>query len=453
MTNTIKQRRALGPFSLAFLTVAVLSFTGCASTQSPAGGGAERASSSPGKTSTLPVPKGATAVAVTGPTGNALEGAEVWLVDPRTVSPERAVIASRTLGDWVEASRAMAAEVAVTDAQGGAVFQGPHPEGFLVAARTGPLFGMLERREATGRAERVPLNLVARRSYPVVILQADGSPAAGLQITLAAPDPAVPDRPFLLPSTAVTNARGEATLLEPPQAATSVLEGLDQIPERLAVLRLPALEVAPLALRDDGEAVTYTLPPLASVQLVGRHKAYSMDHWAGLAQVFPAADGSRSARTLAQPFVNGEVVLPHISGEEDMRVVFVVSEASAPERFIGTMTMEFDAQDTGGSGPRRVELPLDSGLILSGRCVDQKGAALANATVDLFVVGDANASWTLVTDDEGRFRWLLLRPGKPLAKIVIGARSKGTSGELRGTTRLGEVDAGDVVDLGVFTLK
>ena len=82
-----------------------------------------------------------------------------------------------------------------------------------------------------------------------------------------------------------------------------------------------------------------------------------------------------------------------------------------------------------------------------------KRQALANATVDLFVVGDANASWTLVTDDEGRFRWLLLRPGKPLAKIVIGARSKGTSGELRGTTRLGDVEAGDVVDLGVFTLK
>ncbi len=400
---------------------------------------------------------------VQGPTGRMLEGAEVWLVDPATVDPKRAVIASRTLGDWVGASRAMAAEVVLSDEQGNAVFRGARPKGFLVAARSGALFGLAERREALGRGDRVELSLVERKSYRVALRNAAGAPAAGVQISLAAPDPGTPDRPYMLPATAVTDARGEATLFEPPAAAKRVLEGLDQIPERLAVLRLPARGLEPLELRDDGELASWDLPWMNQLHLVAQHAAFSQDHWAGLIQVFPSADGSRSSRTLAQSLAGGTLELPYVSQAEDLRAVVVISEASAPGRFIGTMTLELETPSTREASkavsgerlpaPRTLNLPLDAGLILTGRCVDADGAAMGGETIDLFVVGDASTSWTLVTDDEGRFRWLLFRPGKPLAKVVVGARSERVAGDLRATTRLGDVAAGQVVDLGVLTLK
>ncbi len=394
-------------------------------------------------------------VTVIGPEGRAVEGAEVWLVDPSTVDPKRAVIASRTLGDWVAASRAMATLVEVTDGNGAVAFEGARPQGFLVAARSGALFGMAERREPLRRGELLELNLVERKSYRVRLSDSSGAPAVGVPMTLAAPDPGTPDRPYMLPATATTNAAGEATLFEPPAAATNVLEGLDQIPERLAVLRLPARGLVPLELRDDGESLPWALPPLGELRLVGRHPAFSEAHWTGLVQVFPAADGSRSSRTLTQHLTDGALELPYVSQDDDLRAVVVISEASAPERFIGTMTMALEApdEDAAIAAPRVAELPLDTGLILTGRCVDAKGAALGEETIDLFVVGDAGASWTVITDAEGRFRWLLLRPGKPLAKVVVGARSERAQGDLRATTRLGDVAAGQVVDLGVLTLK
>jgi hypothetical protein len=391
---------------------------------------------------------------VVGPQGGRLEGVEVWLVDAESIDPERAVIASRTLGDWVAASRAMATQTAITDESGSAELDGAGTKGFLVAARSGALFGMAEALGGSERGDRLELNLVERRSYRVVLTDAEGAPATGVQITLAAPDPGAPDRPFMLPSTATTDAAGRATLFEPPAAATRVLEGLDQVPERLAILRLAARDLSPLELRADGEALPWSLPPMERLELACKHAAFSREHWAGLVQVFPAADGSRSPRTLAQSFGGGVLKLPFVGQGEDLRAVAVISEASAPERFLGTFTMAIDALDAGGgaAAQRSVELPLDAGLIITGRCVDAKGAGLGEETIDLFVVGDAGTSWTQVTDVEGRFRWLLLRPGRTLAKVVVGARTERPGGDLRGTARLGDVAPGQVVDLGVLTL-
>lgn len=396
-------------------------------------------------------------VIVTGPGGEALPGAEVWLVDPQDVVPERAVIASRTLGDWVEASRAVSTRIATTDERGVAALGDDHDDGFLVAARQGALFGLLERVTAPAAKERISLQLLARAAYPVLVRDASGAPAGGVALTLAAPDPAAPDRPFPLPSTAFTDERGFATLYEPPPIATQVFEGLDQVPERIALLRLPAdgLDTVPLA--SSGEQVEVQLPPLASVEVRCRHAAFAEDHWAGLVQVFLAADGTRSERTLAHALEAGRVVLPHASRTADLRLVAVVSEAFAPERFIGTLNFDAplvaEAERTGAGGVRVIELPLDSGLIVTGRCVDAQGGALANETIDLFVVGDASTSWTQVTDREGRFRWLLMRPGKALARVVIGARTGGRGAQAKTTTRLGDVGAGEVVDVGVLTLR
>lgn len=348
----------------------------------------------------------------------------------------------------------MATQVEITGVSGSAEFHGAGTMGFLVAARSGALFGMAESLGAPGRGDRIELRLVERKSYRVELTDSEGVPAAGVQITLAAPDPGAPDRPFMLPSAATTDADGRATLFEPPAAATRVVEGLDQVPERLAVLRLAAPDLPPLELRADGEATPWELPPMERLELVCKHAAFSREHWAGLVQVFPAADGSRSSRTLAQSLDGGVLKLPFVAQGEDLRAVAVISEASAPERFLGTFTMAIDALDAGSRGAawRSVELPLDAGLIVTGRCVDAKGAGLGEETIDLFVVGDAGTSWTQVTDVEGRFRWLLLRPGKTLAKVVVGARTERPGGDLRGTTRLGDVAPGQVVDLGVLTL-
>ncbi|QDV05422.1 hypothetical protein Poly30_09190 [Planctomycetes bacterium Poly30] len=385
-------------------------------------------------------------VLVTGPGGESLAGVEVWLVDPRSVDPERAVIASRTLGDWVEASRAVATEVLSTDDRGLAHFEARCEEGFLVAARRDALFGLVERVVPLPPKEQVPLQLLARAAYPVRVVDASGAPARGVALTLAAPDPATPDESFALPSSAFTDERGLATLYEPPPVATGVFEGLDQVPERVAILRIPVGGLAPVPLAPGGERVNVELPPLQPIELRCQHAAFSEDHWAGLVQVFLASDGSRSERTLAQAFEAGRIRLPYASRREDLRLHAVISEAAAPGRFIGMLTL--DAPATGV-----IDLPLDEGLIVTGRCVDAEGSALADQTIDLFVVGDASTAWTLVTDGEGRFRWLLLRPGKALARVVIGARTRGTGPPKKSTKRLGDVSAGEVVDVGVLTLR
>lgn len=394
-------------------------------------------------------------VRVTAPNGEPLAGVEVWLVDPGAIRPESAVIATRTLGDWVMASRAVAAEVVPTDAGGIAAFAAPQEAGFLVAAARGSLFGLVERTEPLGRREQVLLQMLDRPSYPVSVRAANGLPAAGVALTLAAPEPASPDRPFALPSTAITDADGFATLYEPPAAAKRLLEGLDQIPERIALVRLPVEGLTPASLRTGGERTEIILPPLETIEVRCRHAAFSEGHWAGLIQVFPMKDGSRSTRTLAHSFDRGRLILPHASTGQDLRIVAVISEAAAPDRFIGTLTLESRGalEPTLKAGIRSLELPLDTGLLVTGRCLDGQGKALAGETIDLFVVGDASTSWTQVTDREGRFRWLLMRPGKPLARVVLGARATRSAGDLRATQRLGEVEAGQVVDLGVLTLE
>lgn len=393
---------------------------------------------------------------VTAPSGESLEGVEVWLVDPREVVPERAVVASRTLGDWVEASRAMATEVAWTNARGIATFAGERDAGYLVAARQGALFGLVERTAPPAKGERTNLQLAGRAAYPVLVRDGSGAPAPGVALTLAAPDPATPDRPFPLPATAFTDERGLATLYEPPAIAAQVFEGLDQIPERIALIRIPAEGLAPVSLDPGGERVEAILPALRPLEIRCQHAAFSEEHWAGLVQVFLASDGSRSERTLAQVLDGGRLTMPHATAANDLRLIAVVSEAAAPERFIGTLTLVAprDSAASGASGAARViELPLDSGLLLTGRCLDASGKALTNATIDLFVVGDASTSWTQVTDAEGRFRWLLTRPGKPLARVVVGVRTRGDGGQTKATKRLGEVAAGEVVDVGVLTLR
>ncbi len=394
-------------------------------------------------------------VTVRGPQGHPVDGAEVWIVDPNALDPERAVIATRTLGDWVGASRAMAVEVTATDASGVVQLEDETDGGFLLAARIGALFGMVERRQRASRGEEIELQLAQRKAYRIALVDADGAPAAGVPLTLAAPDPGMPDEPLSLPSTAHTDAEGMATLYEPPPVATQILDGLDQIPERMAVMRLPMGDLKPIHLHGAGEAVHVTLPPSCPVEVRCRHAAFGEEHWAGMLQVFPAADGSRSDRTLAQAFTAGVVKMPFASQSEDLRRVVAVSEAAHPNRFIGTLTVQAAGlpESTRAGVPRVIELPLDAGLLVTGRCLDAAGSALANTTVDLFVVGDGSSSWTLVTDEEGRFRWLLQRPGKALAKVVVGVRARGTRGQVRASKRVGEVAAGDVGDLGGLRLK
>lgn len=397
-------------------------------------------------------------VALRGPSGRPVQGAEVWVVDPGTIRPDRAVIASRTLGDWVKASRAVASEVATSGGDGQVQFTEERKKGLLVVARRGALFGMLEWTEPTRSRQRVEMDMVERRGYTVQVVDAAGAPAVGVPLTLAAPDPGTPGKPFALASTAVTDDDGLAMLYEPPAVSKRILQGLDQVPERVALLRLPMLDLAPIVLPEDGRPVRAVLPPTAPLEVRCRHAAFDGDHWAGILQVFPAADGSRSERTLAQTLAAGRAQMPHVSPTEDLRMVVALSEAEHPSRFIGTMTVQApgSAALAEHGAARVIELPLDTGLLVTGRCVDAAGASIANKTVDLSVVGDANSSWTLVTDAEGRFLWWLQRPGKTLARIVVGVRSgergAGAAG-LRATQRLGDVTAGQVVDLGVLSLK
>ena len=387
---------------------------------------------------------------VLGSDGKPAAGVECWLVDPQTVDPARAVALSRTLGDWVAASRGIASETARSSADGTVRFSKDTVGGFLVAAQRGADFGMAER--ATRTDQTVPIQMAARATYRVEVRTASGRPAGEVPVTLAAPDPGTPKKPYLLPSTAVTDAQGIATLYEPPAAAAAnILEGLDQVSERLAVVRMPQKSLRPTSLRRD-ESVRVTLPPAAALEIRCEHAAFPSDHFGGLVQVFPAADGSRSERTLAATMKDGVLVVPYAEAGLDLRVVAVLTESDRPERFVGTILQDARMPRTADVRADCV-LRLDGGLLVTGRCVDAAGASLANAPIDVFVVGDPGSSWTVVTDTEGRFRWLLQREDGDFAQRVIGLRRKHDGGDSRASVRLGDLQGGQVVDLGEVVVK
>lgn len=371
-----------------------------------------------------------------GPVGDA----ELWILDRRTLRADAAVLASRLTGDWVETSLQLAVQVHRTDDLGRARLQGTPDPGVFVAARRDALFGSVEV-SSIGR-EGLVLSLRPRTSYRARILDADGRPAEGVPLTLA-----VPGEPRLerLPVTAVTGPDGTATLYEPPAEA---LAGLRRVPagtERVALARVVSKE--PIAVPVDpvgtGEAA---LPPSTDLVVRLTHGAYPEDAWGGVLQLFPARNGSRSDATLAMRVQGSEATLRHVELGLDLRAVVVVGEASGGhERLLGSFSQLMPA--LGQEEARAVrEIPLDGGVLVEGRLFDGAGRARAGVSVQAMVEGEPSTTWSLLTDAEGRFRWLLAAPTGlgQWAAVRIGGRRDGVTVPLPDFTAGGSVSLGDV---------
>ena len=372
--------------------------------------------------------------------GGPVAEAELWVVDRRTLRADAAVLASRVTGDWVATSMRLAAEVRRSDDRGRArLAEGP-PPGVFLAARKGALFGSVEL-PSIGR-DGLQLTLRPRTSYRARVLHADGRPAAGVPLTLAVPGE---PRAVRLPVTATTDERGVAVLHEPPPEA---LAGLRRVPggtRRVALARVATreplvIEVDPVGL---GEG---TLPPCGDLRLRLGHGDFPADHWGGVLQVFPARNGSRSDATLAVPVAGSEALVRHVERGVDLRSVVVVAESGgAGARLLGSFSRPLEALADEGSVERT--LRLDGGVLVEGRMVDGEGRPRGGAAYSAMVADEPSTTWSLPSDAEGRFRWLLVGPAGPEAwtAIRIGGRRDGVTVELPTFEPGGAVSVGDVV--------
>ncbi len=386
-------------------------------------------------------------------------GAEAWLVDREALRPDLAVIASRTTGDWVATTRAIAVETRVAGADGVVQFEHVPTSGYLVVARLEEQLGAAERAaQAAPSGQPIEMTLVPRTRYRIRVVDVAGAPATGVAVTLATQ---VGDELRQLPATAFTDNEGLATLYEPPTAAF-IAAGEAAPPAdaygRLALVRIPSSSRPWIKAQPEGVA-TVVLPPTVPLTVRADHRGFTPDHWSGVVQVFRARDGSRSDSTLAFELVDGVAQLPHVEVGVDLRVIAVVGEASAePGRYVGSVSRSIRGAKDRSQG-LACALQLDGGVLVAARCLDEAGLALARTAVDVFVIGEPATSWTVLTDDNGRLRWLLPRVDRSLVGARIGFRARGEGGADvgRAAAQLAEPGAapalGATVDLGDVVLK
>jgi|GEM_PF-1753868 len=375
--------------------------------------------------------------------GDPVEGAEVWIVDHRSLRADVAVLASRITGDWVETAKAVAASIETTDANGLVRFPTAPTGGVLVAASKGSYFAALERRQiGSGKFE---ITLRPRIPYRVHVVDSEGKPAVGVAVSLAIPRGEAIER---LPASARTDEDGVAILHEPPPEAFAARRDVDRGTVRLAVARIPAgsQPTAPVDPVGTGEIV---LPPCGTVELIASHSQFSQDHWKGVVQLFAAKNGSRSDQTLAARFEGGRVTFKYVEVGIDLRAVAVIVEEDDPARRpVGAFSDRLEPVELPGEVRGRVLL-LDKGAMIEGNAVNAKGEPFAGVPLTLMVENDPATTWTIMTDDRGGFRWLVTKTREGLDGALVLLRANGA----KGTKTLPNVPLGSTVPLGTIELN
>lgn len=337
--------------------------------------------------------------------GAAVSGeCEVWALQGGAFDPRALLIAGRAMGDRVETSRRVATWSGRT--VGGRASVPREGATALVMARRGASYGEVE----VPAAARGPVELAIRpRSVLVArVVDSGGQPVAGVPVGLALREPRGGLRD--LPIAARTGADGLAVLYGGPAEAP------DGAP-LAARLRTATAERLVRPITRDLEA-SFVLPDPASVQI--RFEGGAAGGIEGIVQVFAAAEGSRSASTLAATVEGGATEKIVVQGDVPLRAIIAVIDPEDSGAVAGRVSVDLGAVQPGEALVHNVDLA--NWTEITARLGDGRGELAIGTAVEVALAPSLRTRMRVVVGDEGRVRWLV-PPGAISAGEVFRVRA------------------------------
>ena len=278
-------------------------------------------------------------VAALDPSGAPVAGADVTVLHAAALDPAALVLSSRITGDRTRTLARRATWRGRTAKDGTVAIPMAGGGGCLVAVEAGELYGEAEYRGRGG--ESLNIALAARRTVVVSVTNSDGTPAEGVPLTVRAED--AKGVLQALPITAITGSDGKAFLRVPAGAPPGL-----EVVARLAMVSPPRVSIT-------GDAPgSMELPPMGSLEIeVQGHPTFEGPA-AGVAQVFAAADGSRSRATLAVPIAGGRAIVPRVQAGIPLRVICAVADGVSPSEILASQSVPVPAVAVGEVGLVRV---------------------------------------------------------------------------------------------------
>ena len=337
--------------------------------------------------------------------GAAVSGeCEVWALQEGAFDPRALLIAGRAMGDRVETSRRVATWSGRT--VGGRASVPREGATALVMARRGASYGEIE----VPAAARGPVELAIRPRNALVarVVDSAGQPVAGVPVGLALREPRGGLRD--LPIAARTGADGLAVLYGGPAEAP------DGAP-LVARLRTATAERLVRPITRDLEA-SFVLPDPASVQI--RFEGGAAGGIEGIVQVFAAAEGSRSASTLAATVEGGATEKIVVQGDVPLRAIIAVIDPEDSGAVAGRVSVDLGAVQPGEALVHNVDLA--SWTEITARLGDGRGELAIGTAVEVALAPSLRTRMRVVVGDEGRVRWLV-PPGAISAGEVFRVRA------------------------------
>lgn len=337
--------------------------------------------------------------------GAAVSGeCEVWALQEGAFDPRALLIAGRAMGDRVETSRRVATWSGRT--VGGRASVPREGATALVMARRGASYGEIE----VPAAARGPVELAIRPRNALVarVVDSAGQPVAGVPVGLALREPRGGLRD--LPIAARTGADGLAVLYGGPAEAP------DGAP-LAARLRTATAERLVRPITRDLEA-SFVLPDPASVQI--RFEGGAAGGIEGIVQVFAAAEGSRSASTLAATVEGGATEKIVVQGDVPLRAIIAVIDPEDSGAVAGRVSVDLGAVQPGEALVHNVDLA--SWTEITARLGDGRGELAIGTAVEVALAPSLRTRMRVVVGDEGRVRWLV-PPGAISAGEVFRVRA------------------------------
>lgn len=337
--------------------------------------------------------------------GAAVSGeCEVWALQEGAFDPRALLIAGRAMGDRVETSRRVATWSGRT--VGGRASVPREGATALVMARRGASYGEIE----VPAAARGPVELAIRPRNALVarVVDSAGQPVAGVPVGLALREPRGGLRD--LPIAARTGADGLAVLYGGPAEAP------DGAP-LAARLRTATAEPLVRPITRDLEA-SFVLPDPASVQI--RFEGGAAGGIEGIVQVFAAAEGSRSASTLAATVEGGATEKIVVQGDVPLRAIIAVIDPEDSGAVAGRVSVDLGAVQPGEALVHNVDLA--SWTEITARLGDGRGELAIGTAVEVALAPSLRTRMRVVVGDEGRVRWLV-PPGAISAGEVFRVRA------------------------------
>ena len=330
---------------------------------------------------------------------------EIWALEEGAFDPRALLMVGRATGDRVETSRRVATWSGRT-AGGRASVPRAAGASALVMARRGASYGEVE----VPAAARGPVELVIRPRSALVarVVNSAGQPVAGVPVGLALREPRGGLRD--LPIAGRTGADGLAVLYGGPAEAP------DGAPP-VARLRTATAERLVRPITRDLEA-SFVLPDPASVQI--RFEGGAAGGIEGIVQVFAAAEGSRSASTLAATVEGGATEEIVVQGGVPLRAIIAVIDPEDPGAVAGRVSVDLGAVQPGEALVHTVDLA--NWTEITARLGDGRGELAIGTAVEVALAPSLRTRMRVVVGDEGRVLWLV-PPGAISAGEVFRVRA------------------------------